>query len=53
MIFCGLQVECQNGVDTINYEKYKDKVITKGDLNEIYEINNKVRYGVYNHIVNL
>ena len=53
MIFCGLQVQCQNGVDTINYEKYKDKVITKDDLNEIHEINNKVKHGVYNQIVNL
>lgn len=53
MLFCGLQVECQNGVETFNYEQYKNKVITKDDLRMMYRINNMVKHDIYKQITNL
>ena len=50
MIFCGLEVEYQEGINTINYEEYKNKKILKSDLNDLSEINNKVKSDIYNFI---
>ena len=53
MLFCGLQVECQNGVETFNYEQYKNREITEDDINEMRIINNKEKSDVYNQITSL
>jgi hypothetical protein len=53
MIFCGLQVECQNGIETINYDKFKNKKITGNDLIELHKINNMVKLKLIEKIINL
>lgn len=53
MLFCGLQVECQNGVETINYEQYKNKEITEDDLVEIHKTNDKIKRDVFKQITSL
>jgi hypothetical protein len=52
MLFCGLQVECQDGINTINYEEYKNKKITKESLEDLRQINHKVRVGLLSQITN-
>lgn len=52
MLFCGLQVECQNGLKTINYEDYKNKEINKKDIVILKKINYKVRKDLCLNIIN-
>ena len=53
MILCGLKTECQKGIETINYEKYKNKKITEDDIKEICKINIKVRHDIFKQITSL
>jgi hypothetical protein len=53
MLFCGLQVICQNGIETLNYEQYKDKPITEGDLENMRKTNDKVRKDIFEKITSL
>jgi hypothetical protein len=53
MLFCGLKVECQMGINTLNYEHYKNKQITVDDLNSIYYINTRVREELFRQITNI
>ena len=53
MLFCGLQVLCQDGLNTINYEKFKNKEISKSDLKELHKINKFVKKKIYREIIKL
>jgi len=53
MLFCGLQVECQNGIETFNYEQYKNRKITESDIEEMRKINNKVKSDIFKQITSL
>lgn len=53
MLFCGLRVECQNGLETINYEQYKNKKILESDIIDLRKINNEVRNNIFTQITNL
>lgn len=53
MLFCGLQVECQMGINTLNYEHYKNKEITSSDLSTIRYINTRVREELFRQITNI
>ena len=53
MLFCGLQVECQNGLNTLNYEEFKNKEITKFDIEVLKQINNKVKEDILQEIIKL
>jgi len=53
MLFCGLDVECQKGINTINYEQYKNREITEVEFEEIHKINTRVRCEILNQIKKL
>lgn len=53
MLFCGLYVECQKGLNTINYEQFKNTKIEKSDIETLCEINRKVKESIYQEIIKL